>query len=94
MFPRTCEHLRKAALPLEDFVSFWLACHEEVPAPFDFFLLKLERFARFVLARCPEASGLARQEAAELRNAYEAANLPPVFESAVSAGDRCAEGNR
>ena len=94
MFPRTCEHLRGAALPLEDFVSFWLACHEKVPAPFDFFLLKLERFTRFVLARCPEASELARQEAAELRNAYEAANLPPVFESVASAAAHGAEGDR
>jgi uncharacterized protein (UPF0276 family) len=84
MFPRTCERLREAACPFEDFVAFWLACREELLAPFDFFLLKLERFTRFVLTRCPEAGELVRQEAAELRDAYEAANLPAGCESAVS----------
>ena len=84
MFPRTCQRLCEAALPLEDFVAFWLACRDELPVPFDFFLLKLERFTRFVLARCPEAGELVRQEAAELRDAYEAANLPAGCESAVS----------
>lgn len=94
MFPRTCERLREAALPLEDFVSFWLACREELPAPFDFFLLKLERFTRFVSVRCPAAGELVRQEAAELRDAYEAANLPAGCESPLSLTGWKAEAGR
>jgi hypothetical protein len=94
MFPRTCERLREAACPLEGFVSFWLLCREEMPAPFDFFLLKLDRFPRFVLAHCPEAGELARREAAELRDAYEAANLPAGNESALSQTRCGTEANR
>lgn len=84
MFPRTCERLREAACPIENFVVFWLACREEPPAPFDFFLLKLERFVRFVLVHCPEAGELVRQESAGLRDAYDAANLPLGCESPLS----------
>lgn len=94
MFPRTCERLREAALPLEDFVSFWLACREELPAPFDFFLLKLERFTRFVSIRCPAAGELVRQEATELQDAYEAANLPAGCESPLSLTGWKAEAGR
>lgn len=94
MFPRTCELLGEAALPLEDFISFWLACHEEPAAPFDFFLLKLERFTRFVITHCPQAGEVVRQEAAELHAAYEAANLPSRDESARPRRGRETEAGR
>lgn len=79
MFPRTCATLAAHGVPVAEFVAFWFAAQQAIPAPFDFFLLKLDRFLDFVRVRVPqhaEVLVVARQEADELRDAYACANEP------------------
>lgn len=88
MFPRTCAALAAQGIDLAEFVPFWYATRRAVPAPFDFFLLKLDRFLAFVRARLPqdaEALAVAEREADDLRVAYACAN-EPVESLALSIG--------
>ena len=43
---------------------------------YDFFLLKIDRFAEFVAGNCPSACATVIKEAEELRAAYREANEP------------------
>lgn len=74
MFPETGRQLEQAGVALEAFVGYWFRAPRTVDAPFDFFLLKLERFPAFVQEVLPEAADTARREADLLRDAYHAAN--------------------
>jgi uncharacterized protein (UPF0276 family) len=73
LFPETCRELEGAGIDLAAFVGYWF--REPRPAPaYDFFLLKLERFADFVAEVLPAAAGRTLRQAEELRAAYEEAN--------------------
>lgn len=74
MFPETGCQLDRAGVALEAFVEYWFRAPRPVDAPFDFFLLKLDRFPAFVQEVLPEAADAARREADLLRDAYHAAN--------------------
>lgn len=74
MFPDTCRALRAAGLSLEALVGFWFKEARPTSRPYDFFLLKLERFQDFVREVLPPASATAAREATELRKAYQRAN--------------------
>ena len=74
MFPRTCRVLFEKQLDVTEFVRFWIGQPPVASAPYDFFLLKVERFVRFIAGMLPEATDLVSQEAAELREAYHQAN--------------------
>lgn len=78
MFPYTCAELAAEGIALEDFVAFWFKGPQSIPEPFDFFLLKVERFVEFVRQRAPRALSVARQEAARLRADYACANAPAL----------------
>jgi uncharacterized protein (UPF0276 family) len=74
MFPGTCRQLGQAGLSLDGFVDYWFRSPRPIDTPYDFFLLKLERLVAFVAEMLPSAGETATREAAELRNAYQAAN--------------------
>lgn len=73
MFPLTWRRLDAAGIAPAAFVEFWLGYPRPADEPYDFFLLKLDRFCGFVSTVLPEAAPLAEQEAGELRHAYRAA---------------------
>jgi hypothetical protein len=50
-------------------------------SPYDFFLIKIERFVEFVLEEAPESVAVAEQEAEELRRAYDRANEPSYMQA-------------
>ena len=74
MFPETWHHLDRAAIPLDAFFAYWFREPRTSTSPYDFFLLKLERFSDFVKEILPEAGGIACREAEELRAGYLCAN--------------------
>lgn len=76
MFPKTCRLLAAANIPLERFIPFWFDRPRPEQGDYDFFLLKIDRFAEFVADVCPVACATATEEAEELRAAYCAANEP------------------
>jgi len=75
MFPETCKGLKEQGLPLDDFVPWWFQRSRPADRPYDFFLLKIDRFVEFVAERAPLLIGFARREAETLRQAYEDANV-------------------
>lgn len=74
MFPETCRALRQHGIDLEIFVAFWFRKSRPITQPYDFFLLKVERFVEFVQETLPELSAYVEQEAGHLRAAYAEAN--------------------
>lgn len=76
MFPKTCRLLGTENISLERFVSFWFDRPRLEQGDYDFFLLKIDRFAEFVAEGCPSACATVREEAEELRAAYRAASDP------------------
>ncbi len=74
MFPDTCRQLTAAGLSLEAFVGFWFKAARRNVQPYDFFLLKLDRFQEFVNEVLPSAKTTAARESADLREAYQRAN--------------------
>jgi uncharacterized protein (UPF0276 family) len=84
MFPETCSRLEERGVLLSRFVSFWFRRPRTVSAPYDFFLVKIERFVEFVREEGPELVGIAEREADELRRAYDLANELPF----QAAGER------
>ena len=70
MFPKTMFALEENGVPLTDFIQFWYDQPRTVQEPYDFFLLKLSLFAKFVQAVLPANSEVAFREAAELRMSY------------------------
>jgi hypothetical protein len=78
MFPESCRRLNERGVPLSRFVPFWFRQPRPLSGPYDFFLLKIERFLEFVREAAPELDGIAEREADELRQAYHSANEPAV----------------
>ncbi len=76
MFPETCRLLERQGVELEEFVGHWFRMPRPTTAPYDFFLLKIERFVEFVRDRLSSAVPTAEHEAGILRTAYQAANEP------------------
>ncbi len=76
MFPKACRALNEEHVPLERFVPFWFSRSRPEQDDYDFFLLKIDRFAEFVAQACPSAAAIVAAEAEELRAAYRAANEP------------------
>jgi hypothetical protein len=74
MFPETCRGLRREGLALNEFLPWWFHRSRPADRPYDFFLLKMDRFVEFVGERAPALLDLARREAEVLRLAYEEAN--------------------
>jgi uncharacterized protein len=73
MFPGTCRELERAGLALERFIQFWFRESRPIDVPYDFFLLKIERFMEFVREVLPDARDIVEREAESLRGGYEAA---------------------
>ncbi len=73
MFPETCGLLDRAEVTLDRFVAYWFREPRASDAPYDFFLLKIDRFLAFVREILPWASDVASQEAADLRVGYQLA---------------------
>lgn len=73
MFPETCRLLDRAGLPLSQFVSYWFREPRVSDVPYDFFLMKIDRFVRFVQEVLPWGTEVAEQEATDLRVAYHLA---------------------
>lgn len=84
MFPEICRRLRRESVELSSFVRFWFDQPRPLAGPYDFFLLKIERFVEFVRTRAPHLSAWVLREAEALREAYRHANEPTV---AVSERD-------
>lgn len=76
MFPETCRRLDGAGIPLDRFVDYWCREPRPVTEPYDFFLLKVGRFADFVAEVLPGGAATVRREAEDLRAAYRAAGEP------------------
>ena len=74
MFPETCRGLHQEGLPLDEFLTWWFHRSRPIDRPYDFFLLKMDRFVEFIGERAPALLDLARCEADALRHAYEEAN--------------------
>lgn len=74
LFPETCRQLDAEGIPLVSFVRFWFRAPRAVREPYDFFLLKLDRFVEFVRECLPRAVEDTRREAETMREAYRAAN--------------------
>ena len=88
MFPETWHHLDRADIPLDAVVAYWFREPRTLTSPYDFFLLKLERFSDFVEEILPEAAVIARQEAEELRAGYQSANEQIECESRTNDQDK------
>jgi uncharacterized protein (UPF0276 family) len=76
MFPETSRLLDGQGVELEEFVLHWFRTPRPSTAPYDFFLLKIERFVEFVRDRLPSAAPTAEREGEVLRTAYQIANEP------------------
>jgi uncharacterized protein (UPF0276 family) len=73
MFPESCRGLEQAGIPLRQFVDFWFSEPRDAGKGqdgYDFFLLKIDRFAAYVSRVLPDAADLAQREAATLRKDY------------------------
>ncbi|MBM4132614.1 MAG: DUF692 domain-containing protein [Nitrospira sp.] len=73
MFPATYRELERADLALERFIPFWFRAPRSIDAPYDFFLLKIERFIEFVREALPDSRDIVEREAESLRGGYEVA---------------------
>ena len=84
MFPQTCRALSKCGVALHDFVAWWFRSPRPMDRPYDFFLLKIDRFLEFVTACAPDLLCDAEREAHLLRSGYANANdeVHPMMESA------------
>lgn len=83
MFPETCREMHEKEIPLDDFVPWWFEVGRALDRPYDFFLLKIDRWLEFVIERAPGLLSLAEREATVLRTAYADANetVRPITES-------------
>jgi uncharacterized protein len=73
MFPETCRQLTCEGIDVSAFVDFWFREPHSRNQPYDFFLLKLDRFPRFIREVLPAAFPHAMREADALRDAYQIA---------------------
>ncbi|WP_447964694.1 multinuclear nonheme iron-dependent oxidase [Nitrospira sp. Ecomares 2.1] len=72
MFPNACDLLAQYGISLKQFVEFWFAHPRtsESGIEYDFFLLKIDLFVKFIGQIFPEASSLVKQEAELLIQGY------------------------
>jgi hypothetical protein len=84
MFPETCGLLDGAEVPLDRFVSYWFREPRVSDAPYDFFLLKIDRFVGFIREVLPWAQEVTVREAADLHVAYQLACENVGHESLVN----------
>jgi len=84
MFVDTCRRLMEQNISIDDFVRWWFKMPRQLDQPYDFFLLKIDRFLEFVAELAPTFHPIAASEASMLRSAYAEANenvaLPRVPE--------------
>ena len=73
MFPETCRQLVEAGIDVSGFVDFWFREPHRLTQPYDFFLMKIDRFPRFISEVLPAALPHARREGQVLRDAYRIA---------------------
>jgi uncharacterized protein (UPF0276 family) len=73
IFPEACRQLAREEIDLSAFVSFWFREPHPLSQPYDFFLLKLDRFPRFIREVLPAGFEHAVREADALREAYRTA---------------------
>ena len=73
MFPETCRELVRAGIDVSAFVGFWFREPHPLNQAYDFFLLKVDRFPRFVREVLPAAFPHALREADALHDAYRVA---------------------
>lgn len=78
MFPETCRELAARGFALDRFVSFWFHLPHPVTGSYDFFDVKIDRFVEFVSDAMVDLTSVVHREAAELRQAYQAANEGPL----------------
>lgn len=78
MFVESCRRLRARGTSFDGFVTFWFREPRPFCEPYDFFLLKVERFVEFVHEIAPELESIVEKEAEELRRAYRFANEPDL----------------
>ncbi len=76
MFVASHRRLRERGISLEGFVAFWFRDPLPLVEPYDFFLLKVERFVDFIREVAPDLEALAESEAEGLRQAYCLVNEP------------------
>ncbi|NJN70925.1 MAG: hypothetical protein HC801_12080, partial [Nitrospira sp.] len=74
MFVESCRRLKETGIPLDGFVIFWFRESQPLSEAYDFFLLKVERFVKFVREVAPELQSTVDREACELRLAYRSIN--------------------
>jgi uncharacterized protein (UPF0276 family) len=74
MFPQVCRTLAERGIRLAEFVAFWFRSPRPLTHPYDFFLLKIERFLEFVTERAPDLGGRVQAESDILREAYAQVN--------------------
>jgi uncharacterized protein (UPF0276 family) len=80
MFPHTVEYLGRHAVDPSAFVAYWFQRPRPLVEPYDFFVLKLDRFVDFIRETAPGALGIVSAEAEDLRRAYAYANEPAPVE--------------
>lgn len=78
MFVESYRRLRERGVSLEGFVTFWFREPRPSSGPYDFFLLKVERFVEFVCEVAPDLQSMVERESRELRLAYRSVNEPAV----------------
>jgi uncharacterized protein len=70
MFPKTCDVLDRHGISLTRFVEFWFAYPRTSETGYDFFLLKIDLFVKFLGQVFPEAGSTVKQEAELLAQGY------------------------
>ena len=78
MFPDTCRRLTEQGVPLAGFLSFWFREPRPLDGIYDYFLLKIERFVKFIGEVAPDLQSTVGREAAVLQQAYRVANEPLI----------------
>jgi uncharacterized protein (UPF0276 family) len=73
MFPETCRKLEQAGISLDGFVGYWFREPRECDPHYDFFELKVNRFAGFVREAAPQATECVAREAEALLTGYREA---------------------
>ncbi|PJA78472.1 MAG: hypothetical protein CO149_03890 [Nitrospirae bacterium CG_4_9_14_3_um_filter_51_5] len=70
MFPKTCAVLDQHGISLNRFVEFWFAHSRTSESEYDFFLLKIDLFVKFLGQVFPGAGSTVKQEAELLSRGY------------------------
>ncbi len=78
MFVESYRRLRERGVSVEGFVAFWFRKPRPSSEPYDFFLIKVDRFVEFVREVAPDLQSMVEREACELRVAYRSVNEPAV----------------